>query len=199
MRAGTESPDGARLRDVRIFRRDAQGLLGERLSAATAVAGPEGWTLQGAERTRFDSGRGRTDRMARMDWTTPLRADDVAMFFSSAPTLSAAAARRSLDEAAPVSQSEALFATRLHRSFAEPLAPFLMMLLALPLAFVSPRTGVAWPALLYAGGGGLLYLTADGVLTVAAQVGYVPAVVGAWAAPVVFALVGFTVLLYSER
>ena len=59
-----------------------------------------------------------------------------------------------------------------------------MLLLALPLAFVSPRAGVAWPALLYAGGGGLLYLVADGALTVAGQVGYLPALVGAWAAPV---------------
>ena len=74
-----------------------------------------------------------------------------------------------------------------------------MLLLALPLAFASPRTGVAWPALLYAGGGGLLYLVADGVFTVAAQVGALPPLAGAWAAPVLFGLGALTVLLYSER
>lgn len=199
VRAGRASADGGRLSDVQIFRRDREGLLAERLSAAAAVAGQGRWTLRDVARTRFDSGRAGTDRAARLDWTTPLRAEDVATFFSTAPRLSAAAARRSLDEAAPVSQAEALFATRLHRTFAEPLAPFIMLLLALPLAFVSPRIGVAWPALLYAGGGGLLYLVADGVLTVAGQVGYVPAAVGAWAAPLFFGLVGITILIYSER
>ena len=69
----------------------------------------------------------------------------------------------------------------------------------MPLAFVPPRTGVAWPALLYAAAGGLLYLVADGVLTVFAQVGYLPAAVGAWAAPAIVLLSGITVLLYTER
>ena len=102
-------------------------------------------------------------------------------------------------EEAPVSRGEALFATRVLRSAAEPLAPLVMLLLALPLAFVAPRTGTAWPSMLYAAGGGLVYLVADGVLTVFAQVGYLPAAVGAWAAPVIVALIGATVLVYSER
>ena len=74
-----------------------------------------------------------------------------------------------------------------------------MLLLALPLAFAAPRTGVAWPALLYAGGGGLLYLVADGVFTVAGQVGALPPLIGAWAAPALFGLGALTVLVYSER
>ena len=74
-----------------------------------------------------------------------------------------------------------------------------MLLFALPLAFLAPRSNAKWLALLYAGGSGLLYLVADGVLTVAGQVGYLPAAVGAWSAPVMAALIGLTVLLYSER
>lgn len=199
VRAGAASPDGARLERVDIFRRDRRGLLIERVSAASAAQADGRWLLSGVERTRFEENRARRDQAAHLPWATPLRAEDAAMFFSAAPSLSAAAAQRSLDEAAPVSRSAALFVTCLHRSWAEPLAPFIMLLLALPLAFVSPRTGVAWPALLYAGGGGLLYLATDGVLTVAAQVGAIPPVVGAWTAPVLFALGGLTILLYSER
>ena len=73
-----------------------------------------------------------------------------------------------------------------------------MLLLALPLAFAAHRR-VAWPPWLYAGGGGLLYLTLDGVFTVAGQVGALPPLVGAWLAPVLFVLGGLTVLLYAER
>ena len=86
-----------------------------------------------------------------------------------------------------------------YRAFADPVAPLVMILLALPLAFLPPRAPRAWPALLYAVGGGLLYLAADGILTVSGQVGYLPPLVGAWTAPVVGLLAGLTVLLYSER
>jgi lipopolysaccharide export LptBFGC system permease protein LptF len=69
----------------------------------------------------------------------------------------------------------------------------------LSLAFPAPRTGATLPALLYAGGGGLFYLVADGVLTVAVQVGYLPVLVETCAAPLLAGLAGITVLLYTER
>ena len=199
VRAKAASPDVRGLALVEIFRRDASGRLVERVSAARAEAGADGWSLIEARVDRFDGRASEAAGAARLEWRAPLQPGDVAAFFSSAPSLSAAAARRSLGEAAPVSQSDTLFATRLYRSAAEPLAPLVMLLLALPLAFVAPRTGAAWPALLYAGAGGLLYLAGDGVATMAAQAGYLPAAVGAWAAPVVAALTGITVLLYAER
>jgi lipopolysaccharide export LptBFGC system permease protein LptF len=74
-----------------------------------------------------------------------------------------------------------------------------MLLFALPIAFIPPRTGRSWPALLYAGAGGLTYLVADGVLTVAGQVGYLPSMLGAWAAPSIAASIGLSVLVFSER
>ena len=199
VRAGGASADGRRLDEVGIFRRDSAGLLVERVSARTATAGPNGWTLSGVGLARIASGRLESATSARRDWHTPLQPSDVAAFFTPSRALSASAARRSLEASAPISQGGALFATRLYRSAAEPLAPMLMLLLALPLAFLSPRSSLRWPAFLYAGGGGLFYLVADGVLTVAGQVGYLPAAVGAWAAPVMAALIGFTVLLYGER
>ena len=199
VRAGRASADGSRLGDVRIFRRDGDGLLAERLSAGSATAEAGRWTLTGVDMTRVNSGQLERRRAASLPWPTPLQPSEVAAFFTSAQTLSSTTARRSLDYTAPVSQSETLFATRLHRSAAEPLAPLLMLLFALPLAFLAPRSNAKWLALLYAGGSGLLYLVADGVLTVAGQVGYLPAAVGAWSAPVMAALIGLTVLLYSER
>jgi len=199
VRAGQASADGRQLSDLRIFRRDSNGLLTERLSAASARVATGRWTLAAVDITRVDSGRLERSRAAHVPWETPLLPSDVAAFFSSAGSLSSSTARRSLDYVAPASQGESLFATRLHRSAAEPLAPILMLLLALPLAFLAPRSNAKWLALLYAGGGGLLYLVADGLFTVAGQVGYLPAAVGAWAAPVMTALIGVTVLLYSER
>ena len=199
VRVLTASPDGTRLSGIDIFRRDPDGLIAERVTAASAVLGPGGWTLSGVERSRYGPDGATTERRQELAWAARLRPDDVAVFFAAPAALSSSAARRALDAAAPVSRGSALFETRLHRLGAEPLGPLVMLLLALPLAFVSPRTDRAWPALLYAGGGGLLYLVADGVLTVAAQVGYLPAAVGAWSAPLVGLLGGASVLLYCER
>jgi len=189
-----------RLTGVQIFSRDGQGRIERRISAAEAAYdGPSGWTLSGVEVSRFSSDMIERSRLDRSAWKASLLPTDVAAFIAAVPTISAEAARRSLAQAAPVDRAETVFATRVQRSVAEPLAPVVMLLLALPLAFVPPRTGRSWPALLYAGVAGLVYMVADGVLTVAAQVGYVPSVLGAWAAPVLAGLIGLTVLLFSER
>jgi lipopolysaccharide export system permease protein len=198
VRAETASPDGARLGGVTIFRRDARGLLTEQVRAAAAIEGEGGWRLTGVERHRFAANRVLRSAAAEDKWATPMRAADVMVLFSRAATLSSDRAQRSLDASAPASGSATLFATRLHRAWAEPLAPLVMLLLALPLAFAGHRR-VAWLPWLYAGVGGLLYLTLDGVFTVAGQVGALPPPVGAWLAPVLFVLGGLTVLLYAER
>ena len=199
VRAGSAEPDGSGIGGIDIFRRDRSGLLAERVTAARAESADGQWMLEQVVLTRFGEGEAIVERSRRMAWDSPLQPDDVAAFFSSARSLSSSAARRAAGEAAPVSQSQALFATRILRSAAEPLAPLIMILLALPLAFVVPRTGASWPALLYAAGGGLAYLVADGILTVFAQVGYVPPLVGAWAAPAVALPTALTVLLFAER
>jgi lipopolysaccharide export system permease protein len=199
VRAGAASANGDTLRDVQIFVRDDNGRLVRRLAAERAVFSRGRWWLADAEITRFDADGSQRTHSKSLVWPASLQPRDVTAFFAASPALSAAAARRSLDNAAPVNRGEMLFATRVHRSVAEPLAPLVMLLLALPLAFIPPRTGRSWPALLYAGAGGLIYLVADGVLTVAAQVGYVPPVLGAWTAPVLGILIGLNVLLYVER
>ena len=199
VRASGQSDSGRRLDHVEIFRRDGAGKLRERISARSARLIDGAWILSDVRTWRLDADPAATLMEASRPWTRDLRPDDVTAFFTSTRALSSAAARRALDIAAPVSQSEAPFSTRLYRAAAEPLAPLLMLLLAFPLAFVSPRVGTSLPALLYAGAGGLVYMVVDGVMTVAAQVGYLPAAVGAWTAPVIVALGGVTVLLYTER
>jgi lipopolysaccharide export system permease protein len=199
VRVGAASPSGTRLTDVQIFSRDEKGRVKQRVAAKDASYGANGWTLSGVEVSRFSAETIQRSSERRRTWSASLLPEDVAAFFTAAPAISAEAARRSLAQAAPVDRAEAVFATRIQRSGAEPLAPVVMLLLALPLAFIPPRTGRSWPALLYASVGGLVYLVADGVLTVAAQVGYVHSVLGAWAAPVLAGLIGINVLLFSER
>jgi lipopolysaccharide export system permease protein len=199
VRSAAADEAGGRLEKVTIFRRGQDGLLSERIEAAAAQVGPAGWTLSNAETWRFAGSADTVSTARRSAWETPLKPEDVRAFFAASPQISSAAALRALETTAPVDRRAAFFETRLHRLLAEPLAPIVMLLLALPVAFASVRRGRSWVPLLYAGGGGLLYLVSDGVLTVAAQTGMVAPWVGAWAAPIILGLTAATVLLYSER
>jgi lipopolysaccharide export system permease protein len=197
--AKAAASDGGRLDGLTIYRRDSAGLLAERIAARSAAIGEGGWVLRDAETTRIGAGGTAVARTARLAWSTRLRSADVRNFFAASPYISADAARRSLAADAPVGQGDDFFRTRLQRRFAEPLTPILMVLLALPLAFSAVRTGPSWLALAWAAGGGLAFIVLDGVLTVTAQLGMIPVMVGAWTAPLLFGLAGATVLLYSER
>jgi hypothetical protein len=138
-------------------------------------------------------------KLERIGWRTALRPGDVQSFFAAGPQITVGAARRAIDFVAPVDRGASYFKTRLLRAWVEPLAPWVMLLLALPLAFVGGRTGAAWPAVLYAAFGGLSYLVIDGVLTVMAQVGALPPMVGAFTAPILGFLISCWVLLLIER
>ncbi|HEV2748008.1 MAG TPA: LptF/LptG family permease [Allosphingosinicella sp.] len=199
VRAARTSPDGSRLEDVVIFRRGPDSLISERVAAASATSAARGWMLSDVRRIRFGDFGAAFDRPAALAWPTPLRPDDVQQFFTPGLQLPSAAARRAIEVTAPVDRGEPYFETRVLRIAAEPVAPLVMLLLALPLAFVHGRTGRTWPGLLYASAGGLVYLVADGVLTVTAQAGIVPAAIGAWTAPVLGVLTGWWVLLWTER
>jgi lipopolysaccharide export system permease protein len=199
VQADAAAPDGSRLDGLTLYRRDSQGMLSERVAARSAAVEQGRWVLRDAETSRIGPGGVTLTRADRVVWPTSLEGRDVRAFFAASPYISSDAARRSLEASAPVGEADAFFRTRLQRSAAEPLAPILMLLLALPLAFSPVRTGPSWIALTYAAGGGLAYLVADGVLTVTAQLGMIPAAIGAWTAPLLTGLVGLTVLLYSER
>jgi lipopolysaccharide export system permease protein len=199
VRAARASPDGRRLEDVTIYRRDRNGLLFGRIAARSASLEAGAWILRGVETAFVGPGPTAIGRASRLTWHTPLKGADVRSYFAASPYISSDAARRSLAADAPVGQSDAFFRTRLQRMVAEPLAPILMVLLALPLAFSPVRTGPSWLALGWAVGGGLCYVVLDGMLTVTAQLGMVPVTIGAWTAPALFGLLGLTALLYSER
>lgn len=198
VKAGSAAADGRMLGDVRIYSRDAEGRLAESVAAKRAVFSATGWTLTEVVVDGYaQTGITRT-RDPNWTWPTRLQPADVVAFFAATPVLSAADARRSLENETPVNRGEAIFATRVHRSFAEPLAPLAMLLFALPLAFIPPRqrSGLVVAAI---GAAGLVYLVIDGILTVASQVGYLSPMIGAWTAPLFGLLLGLEVLRRSER
>lgn len=197
VRAAGASTDGTRIDRLSIYRRDPNGLLAELIGAERATAA-EGWRLENGTRTRFGESATSIRRFDADRWPTALRPQDVRRFFAGTPSLSSAAARRTLASAAPAALGDSVFATRIARSLAEPITPIVMLLLSLPVAFAGAARKPAWHAIVYAAGGALLYLVADGLLSVSAQAGLLPPLVGALAAPLLGLLIGWTVLVYTE-
>jgi lipopolysaccharide export system permease protein len=97
----------------------------------------------------------------------------------------------------PADRSPAFYSTRLQRAFAEPLAVFVMLLLASPAALAHQRSNQT-VLLLFSLGAGLLFLMVDGVLTALGQTNVLPPLLGAWAGPALFAALAGAALVHLE-
>jgi lipopolysaccharide export system permease protein len=196
--ASSASQGGDVLNNVRLYQRDANRTLTMRVTAKTAEAQPNGiWQMRDAVVTRVQGDRAVRSTAPVFQWRTPLRPEDAARLFSDSPDISSETARGSLAGNAPARQSRGYLATRLYRSLAEPVVAIAMLLLALPLTLAHPRSDFTRPVL-YAVLGGLLYLVVDGLLTAMGQAGALPPLLAAWAAPLFFAMISVTVLLYAD-
>ncbi|HVX57769.1 MAG TPA: LptF/LptG family permease, partial [Candidatus Saccharimonadales bacterium] len=190
--------DGRRLDRVVIYRRGADGLLQQRLSARAAEFGPDGWRLRDAWLAQITERGTERRRLGDRAWNAPLPPGDIRVMAAAPLQVSAADCLRALQGRAGSDQSRGYLLTRLHRAVAEPLAPLVMLLLALPLAKATSRPDLQGAYLAWALLGGLVYVVADGVLTAAAQTGLVPAWFGAWLTPLVFAVLATTVAVFRD-
>lgn len=191
------SADGRLLLDVRLFERDAEGLLALRTRAREARWLDGYWQLSGA--TYLDT---RPDAPppvgAQRRWDTNLRPEDVVRLDEDDPHLS------SVDLAAVIggervsTRPRSFYETVLMQSFAAPFTVFIMMLLAVPAALVSERGG---------GGGrmlgalmlGLGFLLVNGMFSAFGTSGRISPVVAAFAAPLAFLLLGLWQLRSCEH
>ena len=197
VRADSASRQGDIIKGVRIYRRDASHMMRERIVAASATAGAEGWVLHNAKTLTIESDHAEQTASGDRAWPTKLKPDDVTDIFRPTLQISALDAYRGLNGAAN-DRSAGYLLTRIYRLLAEPLAPLVMLLLASPLAMVNGRNVRGVGPVLYGVGGGMAYLVADGLLTASGQTGVLPATAAAWTAPLIFAIAAFTVLLYVE-
>jgi lipopolysaccharide export system permease protein len=191
------SRDGRRLVDVRIYRRGKDRILGERIAAAYADAGAQGWRLTDATITDVGFDAAVSRHFGRAAWRTTLDPRDVARLSGDTLQTSVATAWKSLDGRIATTQSRGFFLTRIFRAVGEPLAPVVMLLLALPVLWTGGRVGSPMAPVIVLGAG-LLYVVADGLLTALGQTGLAPAPLGALGAPLLFALVGTAIVFRKE-
>ena len=190
--------DGRELRGLSLYRRDSAGVIESRIRARRARAAAGGWRMfEVATMTR------RGDRIEHSTqpeafWPARFGASEARALFAPVAHLTADTARRSLRGEVPVGEGPERFETRLQRRLSEPLAPLVMMILALPLLLASSRTGPSWRLILYPIAAGTAFTVCDGILAVASAAGQIPPWVGAWTAPLLFGLLGITVAIYAD-
>lgn len=195
---GQASEDGRTLSDLRIYKRDATKTLTEEIAAPRATAEPGGWRLHEAVTTRVGTDRSSVSPPRDQSWKTTLTAGELTQLLRAGQKITLTSAFGAVTGARPADRSPGFYATRLHRTFAEPLGVLVMLLLSAPAALASLRSDQAMRLFLFGVASGILFLVADGLLTALGETSGLPAVLAAWSAPTAFTALAITVLLYVE-
>jgi lipopolysaccharide export system permease protein len=192
------SPDGRRLSNVRIYLRGENTLLAERISARTAEWERGVWQLEGVDQLQIPADRTLHAAEPTLTWETNLRPGDVRRAEIARPHLSGVMLADVIGGERAASQPISYYQTALYRTFVSPLAPFIMLLLALPTLRSLPRRDDGGAALLLALTLGLGFLLCDGFMAALGTSGRVPALAAALAAPALFAVIGLVQLRRNE-
>jgi lipopolysaccharide export system permease protein len=194
--ADAVSRNGRALEGVLVVRRDGQGRALERLQARRAAHGPDGWRLEEVRLVR--PGEDRVMDMAALSWPDgppPETMRDLARPTDAQPLGRLLAARRG--EGA-VARGPAFHATRLQALGAMTVAPFVMLLLAMPSAFGLPRQAGGLRRAAVGLVLGLGYLVVAGLVNAIGEAGGLAPVTAAWMTPLGFAVAGLLCLWREE-
>jgi lipopolysaccharide export system permease protein len=194
-KAGDER--GAVLTDVRIYRRDTEGRVVERIEAPRAIYAQRQWRLEQPKMVRFMGAEAMASSAAQLGWNTRLRPSDVQVLLSPDQTPSAANARRALSGGGS-ERPASFYAMRLQQAVAGPLAAVVMLLLTVPVALGNFRNREGAVLTTAALAAGLVFLVVDGLLVALGEGGMLSPVLAAWSAPLAFAALAATVLLRME-
>ena len=187
---------GRVLSQIRIYRRDAQGRLVERLRADQAVHQADGWRLQTASFETLGAQSVQRGAANQILWRPGPQPQDVRAIFAGDASLAPGSARRAL-AGGVATRAPSYYSTALQRGWAAPLSGLVMLLLAGPVLLVNFRSGGANTVVLCLGAG-LLFMVVDGVFSAMAEGGAIPSALGAWGALAIFAALGARALLQLE-
>lgn len=203
-RAGTDlvigasaSADGREITNITVFRRDAKGILIEKVEAPKAHYKNHAWTLDQPKTTRFTGDLAQSSMAATTTWPTSLKPQDVQGLFGEDAMPTAASARRALENGGS-DRPESFYATHLQAAFASPFVSLVMLLLSAPVALANFRSGQGAVLLTTGLAAGLLFLVANGMLTALGESGSLSPWLAVWAAPVIFGALAVRTFLALE-
>ena len=194
--ADAVSRSGRAMEGVLLVRRDPQGRALLRVDARRAAYGPAGWRLEEVRLVR--PGEERVTEMEAFFWPDgpPPEAVRGLARPTEAQSLERLLAARRGEGA--VARGPAFYATRLQALGAMAVAPFVMLLLAVPSAFGLPRQGGGVRRAAVGLVLGLGYLVVAGLVNAIGEAGGLAPVTAAWMTPLGFAVAGLLCLWREE-
>lgn len=197
VRIATIADDGRTIEGLEMVSRDAQGKATGLMSAARGEHGPDGWRLYDVVRTRIAE----PPRVTHEDstkWDVELSPGNMIDLRKPTENISFNRLLRIVRGSWAGGESPSFYATRLHSTYAAPLASLVMLLLAAPVAHGMRRRGGAMGSLALGTVIGLIFLLSSGILSSMGQAGALPAVVAVWSPLIFFAAIGGAIMVYVE-
>lgn len=170
-----------RVASVTVFRRDAEGLLLERLDASHALPTAAGWRL--IDVTRRTVGTPRTETLPELLWPGAIALDQLALVAREPRELSLGQLQRVIASAAFSIRSTDVYLTWVHVRLANAIVPFLLVVLAFGLARRFSRTGTLAPIFLRGIAIGFGFHIAQGLAVALGEVGFLDPQLAGWALP----------------
>lgn len=196
--AELDSADGARLKNVVIYRRDGGGAVIQEVKAARATFTGAAWRLDNARFRSFGEAAASDGQASSITtWAGMLEPVDVLTLFTPSQAIRRDVSGRALEGGASVKPA-AFYQMQNLRMWAAPFAALVMLILSAPSALANFRSGDGAMLVLTSMAAGLLFLVADGVLTALGESAAAPPLLAAFAAPAAFAAWGLTLLVYLE-
>jgi LPS export ABC transporter permease LptG len=198
VRATMASSHGDRLGDIRIFRRDTDGRLRERITADGARWTAGGWRLGKAEVWQVKTTKAEPLVLADYFWTASLTPAEVRRFFAGPMPLSGREAWAAKNNDAPVDRAADLYETRILMTFSVAAAPLVMLLLSVALIIVPTRDRSLAVVLFQALVAGLMFMVLNGYCEVMGLAGELSPWVAVFIAPLLFGWYGTDRLLRAD-
>ncbi|GLK77031.1 hypothetical protein GCM10008171_22850 [Methylopila jiangsuensis] len=190
---------GRRLTNLQVYERNADKVATGRLTAREARYENRRWTLAGATHVSWLKESFNVRTPADGVWETRFRPSDAVASLTPGGMVSSAAAQATLQGERVSNAPASFYETLILRVYAAPLSAAIMLLLAMPAAFINWRDARSARYGFLGLGLGLAFLLSDGLLTTLGGTGVIPPAVGSWTSIIVFAALGGAMISRMER
>ncbi|MFS3137502.1 LptF/LptG family permease [Gluconacetobacter sacchari] len=195
---------GTTLSRVDLYQRDPDGRLRRTLHLATLRYANGAWSDEGGRSLEPTGAIVRTTVLPpapalEHGWPAGLRPADMIRLSMDTPPLSAAAIIAALRGRAPASQPAAALRTALLARLLTPFSFAVMLLLALPVVYIPPRSGTRSWLPVWCLGAGLLFMVFQGMLRALGNAGTLPAPAATLPGIVIFTLAVCALVLRIEE
>lgn len=196
VRTPKQASASGELRNVTIFRRDAEGRLLERIDAARAVPQGDGWQLETVRRINIDTAD--SSNLERLYWQGRIDVGALPLIAGDIRDLRSSQLLDLIRNEGYGQRPAYRFDTWLQSRLAGALIPALMLFLAIALAQRFRRTGVFATLLLGGIGIGFAFFALDGIAFAMGEAGLLPPWFAAWGPKLALAGLVGTLLVSGE-